>query len=224
MGTLKKSTLPNGAALTTNPDRHAAYDAALCTELKKILLKFRINNKRWEEFKNAGVAVIVRNEKAIIKKHIKAAKSYGQNAFDYARTDAAGNKQADSGVMILEDWDIYADDLLQSLVELGWTSSINMYRKPGDQVMGFLTIVFEKDPQPYTGPEGNNIPSTPLNVKILEILREKTSKRVYEHLQVWRNPDATCTFNFSHAKDEKPKKSLIVELEDGEQIIAFDLY
>lgn len=225
MATLKKSTLPTGAKTTTNADRKAAYDAALHTGLEKIFLKFRINEKRWEELKNAGVAIIKRDEKEITQNNIKDAKKFGINAFAYNRKDAAGNKRADSGTMVLEDWDIYADDLLQSLIELGWTSSINMYRKTGEKVMGFAVIVFEHDPQPYTGPDGENPPSTPLNTKILDIIREKLSKRVYEHLQVWRNPNGTCTFNFSHATDEKPKKSLIVEIEEQEEnIIPFELW
>ncbi len=182
-----------------------AYDDAVFGETLKFFLKFKINAKKFFELRSKGIPTFKRNELAVIKKGFSEAKEFGLNTSENMRTDTAGFNRIDSGVKLHSDEEVYGNDMLLSLLELtksGWNMSANVFRKENES-SGFLTLVFEKAEKP-----------TPVNPRLVELVTQ-VSNRTYQHVHIWKNPDSTCTINFTMGTD-KPKKKSLKLIHEGE--------
>jgi len=168
--------------------------------MKKILLKFRINPRKAGKLINAGCPVKSRTaerEKALIDKHANEAKKIGQNPHLYGRTDAAGNKQADSGNQFViggEDKKAFKNicagllwnDIPQNLKM--HLTHINLFKKEGDE-MYFMTLAFDDGEKIHLSKE--------LHKEVKAI-----SNTAYKCVYVWNNPNGVITINCLHVADK----------------------
>lgn len=197
----------------TNQELEQKYNEALAQNLNKIVLKFRINQKKATDFEILGLKIEHRTkqkEQEKINRHAKIAESFGQDAYAYDRTDSVGLKRSDSGVQIATVDQLGPEELYHSLVALGWKMFVKLFRKEGDK-MYYMEITFVQETEE---------PATELNINLFtDLMSRHILCKTYKSCYIWNNPDASMTFNVMHAQERNqfPKVAYIkVAIENNE--------
>ncbi|MEI6627033.1 MAG: hypothetical protein WCL61_00345 [bacterium] len=162
----------------------------------KILIRVRIADSAAEELRKVGgIAKAVLSQakqREIIENHAFQAEQLGKDAFRGNRTDAAGNRQADSGKPRTgwgpTGWTMISfDRIMAEMKAIGFNLiGTNIIKKAGDH-MSFLYLNFA---------DGEPVQLS----KEAEVAIQAIMERVFEFVHVFDNPDRSITINPSHSR------------------------
>lgn len=158
-----------------------------------LLLKFRVNTRYTETIADI-LNVRNRSKKEEYELTKKRVAEVGKDeAFAYQRTDAVGNKQADTGTEMFYEGDggnaLTFANMLDDMKENGYNLiDVHSYQKNGDR-MSFIVFSFNKEKTAGFPP------------KVYALLR-KLSDMSWLHVHIWDNPNGSITINAAHIIQE----------------------
>ncbi|MFA6132319.1 MAG: hypothetical protein WC702_04670 [Patescibacteria group bacterium] len=169
------------------------------SQIVRFIVKPRINDRAAAMLKGLGVVCTVRStqrQTELTERNIERASAAGRDGLRGDRTDAVGNRQADSGTPVF-GWkaegrqSVSLRCVLADVTRVfGWSvTGLTMFQKEGDR-MYFLVVVLE------AGKPALDM-SPALQAKLTEILG-----RTFGHVHCFRNPDGSVTVNPAHALND----------------------